>query len=987
MCAGAGKIPAQPGAAVPPPGGPMASPTQPPGVQPPPPPGAPQVPTPQQPQVNQAPHPQAPLPGDAPGNPTPVAKAGNPQALRDYYNEGAGGQISWGSHGDFDDCVNVADNYMDGDQAAGFCNERHQDATGGAPGTEGKVQKIIRKRPDGYHIMSHDGSKHLGGPYSKAKAKKRLAQIEYFKQKAATATFFKGDVAGHEFHGNQWGGAVGRVLGTTADHVNMKTGWLNQHIVVSPKKGEDIQHILSAKAKLEHEGLRVHARNDGSLVVQRPASPSLRDALAGKQPNMMHQYGTLGASLMRAEDEAEVQKVFFSEDATGKNPLVGGLSKGDVAGHEFHGNRFTGGLGGNEDIASGKISALERNNAIKTLAKSGISMDVNGRSPEIQARLSGFMDRAPGPVQEGGKTWYHDAAQISAERIMPMGFSRDQALAMVANCSPRCSWDEKDAQGNTVQRNLETASMVARLTADNPDVEITPKMAEWLGRVPAYKGGGVKIDAGTYKFNDLPRNAAAKVVLVQPVTTGLPLQIGKAVAVARGEDIDKTTSGVKVRNFYTNLSNQSNASATTMDTWAARVAVGDKIGDKELANLLSTRGGYTVLAEQYKLAASDRGMAPHQVQAITWLQARNEAGAAHEGSGRAGSAATDAHGNVMKMLKLDPLSNPDPSGNAMSDVTDAEWESIKASNDEFARLARDAVKWKSDKAFYPTHTKRDMYKGDSPGHPFRGNQWSGGGGRSDVPVGLRPGVGTRALSAKEQAKVNAGIELSKKILDANPKPQASERALAAAKEIVERQAGLKDGFLRDMRGAVASAGGRLEGEDFAAKTVGSMARKIDTQATDKFGGNYDKAAANIKDGLRTTMIFDHANLATGIKTAMSNLEAQGYTKIGELDNSWHAGSTYKDVSVNLRSPQGEVVEVQFHTPDSIDVKEAQHGMYEAWRINSGPAQPTASEKAQLDNAMRINTSRLPDDKLPPGISGVGTMKWKGQGDAPAGFGK
>lgn len=40
---------------------------------------------------------------------------------------------------------------------------------------------MIRKESDGYHIYSHDGKKHLGGPYSKTKAEDRLRQIEYFK--------------------------------------------------------------------------------------------------------------------------------------------------------------------------------------------------------------------------------------------------------------------------------------------------------------------------------------------------------------------------------------------------------------------------------------------------------------------------------------------------------------------------------------------------------------------------------------------------------------------------------------------------------------------------------------------------------------------------------------------------------------------------------------------------------------------------------------
>lgn len=41
---------------------------------------------------------------------------------------------------------------------------------------------VIRKEPDGYHVYSEKG-KHLGGPYTEQEAKKRLAQIEYFKGK------------------------------------------------------------------------------------------------------------------------------------------------------------------------------------------------------------------------------------------------------------------------------------------------------------------------------------------------------------------------------------------------------------------------------------------------------------------------------------------------------------------------------------------------------------------------------------------------------------------------------------------------------------------------------------------------------------------------------------------------------------------------------------------------------------------------------------
>ena len=56
-------------------------------------------------------------------------KAGNAQALIDWYNAGADGAISWGDEGDWQACVDVASNYMSDDQAAGFCQLRHMDAT------------------------------------------------------------------------------------------------------------------------------------------------------------------------------------------------------------------------------------------------------------------------------------------------------------------------------------------------------------------------------------------------------------------------------------------------------------------------------------------------------------------------------------------------------------------------------------------------------------------------------------------------------------------------------------------------------------------------------------------------------------------------------------------------------------------------------------------------------------------------------------------
>ena len=69
-----------------------------------------------------------------------IHKAGNPQALIDWYNAGADGQIDWGTPGDFQQCVAIAGKHLDNPE--GFCQLRHMDATGEPAGkASGEVTK------------------------------------------------------------------------------------------------------------------------------------------------------------------------------------------------------------------------------------------------------------------------------------------------------------------------------------------------------------------------------------------------------------------------------------------------------------------------------------------------------------------------------------------------------------------------------------------------------------------------------------------------------------------------------------------------------------------------------------------------------------------------------------------------------------------------------------------------------------------------------
>jgi len=80
-----------------------------------------------------------------------IHKAGNAEGLIDWYNNGAGGQIDWGSEGDFQQCVAIAGKYLDNPE--GFCQLRHIDATGELAGkAPGEVTKA--DQPDYTGVIS-----------------------------------------------------------------------------------------------------------------------------------------------------------------------------------------------------------------------------------------------------------------------------------------------------------------------------------------------------------------------------------------------------------------------------------------------------------------------------------------------------------------------------------------------------------------------------------------------------------------------------------------------------------------------------------------------------------------------------------------------------------------------------------------------------------------------------------------------------------------
>jgi len=142
------------------------------------------------------------------------------------------------------------------------------------------------------------------------------------------------------------------------------------------------------------------------------------------------------------------------------------------------------------------------------------------------------------------------------------------------------------------------------------------------------------------------------------------------------------------------------------------------------------------------------------------------------------------------------------------------------------------------------------------------------------------------------------------------------------------------------------------------KGKGSTGRKILTYQ-EKFNmKTATEAAERLSDSLRYTYIIDDADYIAGIRRTMEEFARLGY-KNGKFDAAWFTRPDYKGVNINLVTPQGVKMELQFHTAQSYRVKQIlNHPLYEEYRTLTKAQKIGKRGKAILkemaDNAATID---------------------------------
>jgi hypothetical protein len=138
-----------------------------------------------------------------------------------------------------------------------------------------------------------------------------------------------------------------------------------------------------------------------------------------------------------------------------------------------------------------------------------------------------------------------------------------------------------------------------------------------------------------------------------------------------------------------------------------------------------------------------------------------------------------------------------------------------------------------------------------------------------------------------------------------------------------------------MERIAASSGGELAGKEFAVKGEESLARKVATDLGKDGSKTVEGSLAGIKDSVRYTIKAGHDDYTSVTNDAMERMRAAGFER-QDVKNFWGKDG-YQGINSVWKDPAtGRTFEMQFHTADSLEAKEATHEIYDVARLPATP---------------------------------------------------
>lgn len=164
----------------------------------------------------------------------------------------------------------------------------------------------------------------------------------------------------------------------------------------------------------------------------------------------------------------------------------------------------------------------------------------------------------------------------------------------------------------------------------------------------------------------------------------------------------------------------------------------------------------------------------------------------------------------------------------------------------------------------------------------------------------------------------------------------------------------------------------LKGLEHRLKTRDSLARKIAAEYRDNVAASYKIIEKNLGDSIRYTYVIEESQYSKAVMKISEDLKARGLAPYDSKFRNYWSNPTYKGINSNWISQDGQLFEIQFHTPQSLQVKEEKsHKIYEKQRVETDPVKIKAYSE-QIEEIWR-------DVRPPKDVDWLTIDGWKGGG--------
>ncbi|WP_416203675.1 XopAD/skwp family type III secretion system effector [Xanthomonas euvesicatoria] len=207
---------------------------------------------------------------------------------------------------------------------------------------------------------------------------------------------------------------------------------------------------------------------------------------------------------------------------------------------------------------------------------------------------------------------------------------------------------------------------------------------------------------------------------------------------------------------------------------------------------------------------------------------------------------------------------------------------------------------------------------------------------------MAAGVMEDALEALQQAGWIARSQPpAERLRDVQP------QYIALKAQALLRRARQMEPQVTDMLQNIAARhGGQLAGTQHQLKSYGSLQDKLKQRMALK-KQPLDEAAASVNDALRYSVVLEPQGFTAGLRAVLAALDDQGHARVKLTNQFTEYPPVFKAINVTLRSPEGALWEIQFHTPETFALKERFHDLYKhAHALALGGASRSEQRKLQ-----------------------------------------